>query len=108
MSKQRLEAKVQIADLGVQAYHGDDSAQIQVVAVVFQSESVATLHLGDEFAPALDQTFAAGTNDVLRIAVFTEIGGHFLVSHTVLLVAPLGLSPKIAFTIVGDEECSDG
>jgi hypothetical protein len=39
------------------------------------------LRLGDELAPALDQTFAPSTNDVLGVTVFAQIGGHFLVSH---------------------------
>src|SRR5271165_2122457 len=54
--KERLEAPVQIADLGIQAQHGDDAAQVQIVAVVLQPESIAALYLGDELAPALDQS----------------------------------------------------
>src|ERR1700722_17732470 len=82
MRKQSLETTVQVSDFGVQAQHGDNSAQVQVVAIVFQPESVAALHFGDEFAPAFDQSCAPGTNDVFGVAVVAEIGGHLFVSHS--------------------------
>src|SRR5580704_6189880 len=79
MDEQRLETPVQVGHLGVEAQHGDDATQVQVVAVVFQSELVAALHFGDELAPALDQTSAPGADDMDGITVLAEISGHFRV-----------------------------
>src|ERR1700722_14242730 len=81
--QRRFEASVQSADLGVQAEHGDNSAQVQVVAIVLESEAVPMLHLGDELGPAVDQSSTPGANDMLGVAVVPQVGGHFIVSHKV-------------------------
>src|SRR5579859_6565213 len=52
--KQSLKAPVHVGDFGVQAQHGDDPTEVQVVPVVLQAEPVAPLDVGHELAPARD------------------------------------------------------
>ncbi len=59
----------------------NDAADVQVIAVVFDAQRIAALHLLDEFAPAPHQPGAAFAHHMLRITVLAEIILHLGVSH---------------------------
>src|SRR5580658_380161 len=55
IDQQGFQARVQFPDLFIHTEHGDDSTQVEVVAVVFQAELVAAFDFADELVPTLNQ-----------------------------------------------------
>ena len=50
-----------------------DRAHIEVVAIIFETQRVASLHLFHKLAPLADQPGAPFFDDPLRVAVFAQI-----------------------------------
>src|SRR3954454_18553743 len=57
--EQRLETLVGVRHVGIDTDEPQYTPDIQIVAVVFESELVSALHFCDEVAPAADEAFAS-------------------------------------------------